>query len=150
MDGKARYTPRDLRHFFASTALANDVPIHELSRWLGHRSVKATVDIYGHLLPGAWERCREVLQRSMRPTPVLGWCWDDSCRTRVFAGGSSVLQGPLQRVAGGVTPRRRSGDVPRSKGVHSAGNGPLAFPSSTAQKVVRYLVPRDGRVRSCP
>ncbi|MET9841335.1 tyrosine-type recombinase/integrase [Streptomyces virginiae] len=70
LDGKAKYTPRSLRHFFASTALANGVPIHEVSRWLGHRSVKTTVDIYRHLLPGAWERCREVLQRSMRPVPL--------------------------------------------------------------------------------
>lgn len=69
LDGKAKYTPRSLRHFFASTALANGVPIHEVSRWLGHRSVKTTVDIYGHLLPSAWERCREILQRSMRPLP---------------------------------------------------------------------------------
>ncbi|MFJ4911308.1 tyrosine-type recombinase/integrase [Streptomyces sp. NPDC088726] len=67
LDGKAKYTPRSLRHFFASTALANGVPIHEVSRWLGHRSVKTTVDIYGHLLPSAWDRCRDVLQRAMRP-----------------------------------------------------------------------------------
>ncbi|MFE5485856.1 tyrosine-type recombinase/integrase [Streptomyces sp. NPDC056527] len=67
LDGKAKYSPRSLRHFFASTALANGVPIHEVSRWLGHRSVKTTVDIYGHLLPGSWERCREVLQHAMRP-----------------------------------------------------------------------------------
>ncbi|MFH8583073.1 tyrosine-type recombinase/integrase [Streptomyces celluloflavus] len=67
LDGKAKFTPRSLRHFFASTALANGVPIHEVSRWLGHRSVKTTVDIYGHLLPSAWDRCRDVLQRAMRP-----------------------------------------------------------------------------------
>jgi integrase len=67
LDGNAKYTPRSLRHFFASTALANGVPIHEVSRWLGHRSVKTTVDIYGHLLPSAWDRCRDVLQRAMRP-----------------------------------------------------------------------------------
>lgn len=67
LDGHAKYTPRSLRHFFASTALANGVPIHEVSRWLGHRSVKTTVDIYGHLLPSAWDRCRDVLQRAMRP-----------------------------------------------------------------------------------
>ncbi|MFG2760725.1 tyrosine-type recombinase/integrase [Streptomyces wuyuanensis] len=67
LDGNAKYTPRSLRHFFASTALANGVPIHEVSRWLGHRSVKTTVDIYGHLLPSAWDRCREVLPRAMRP-----------------------------------------------------------------------------------
>ncbi|MGW2987412.1 tyrosine-type recombinase/integrase [Streptomyces goshikiensis] len=63
----AKYTPRSLRRFFASTALANGVPIHEVSRWLGHRSVKTTVGIYGHLLPSAWDRCREVPLRAMRP-----------------------------------------------------------------------------------
>lgn len=69
-DGKAKYTPRSLRHFFASIALAHGVPVHEVSRWLGHRSVKATVDIYGHLVPRAWRRCREVLQNAMRPVPL--------------------------------------------------------------------------------
>ncbi|MFC8128460.1 tyrosine-type recombinase/integrase [Streptomyces sp. NPDC057302] len=67
VDGTAKYTPHSLRHFFASTALANGVPIHEVSRWLGHRSVKTTIDIYGHLVPRAWHRCREVLQDAMRP-----------------------------------------------------------------------------------
>ncbi|MGW2987414.1 tyrosine-type recombinase/integrase [Streptomyces goshikiensis] len=70
LDGNAKFTPRSLRHFFASTALANGVPIHEVARWLGHRSVKTTVDIYGHLLPSAWDRCRQVLQHAMRPAPL--------------------------------------------------------------------------------
>ncbi|MFF1421236.1 tyrosine-type recombinase/integrase [Streptomyces sp. NPDC058280] len=61
MDGKAKYTPCGLRHFFASTALANGVPIHEVSRWLGHRSINTTIDIYGHLLPSARDRCCVVL-----------------------------------------------------------------------------------------
>ncbi|CAM5270965.1 integrase [Streptomyces avidinii] len=69
LDGKAKYTPRSLQLFFASTALANGVPIHEVSRWLGHCSVKTAADIHGHLLPGACERCLEVLQRSIRPAP---------------------------------------------------------------------------------
>ncbi|WP_405863154.1 site-specific integrase [Streptomyces sp. NBC_01515] len=66
-DGKAKYTPGSLRHFFASTALAHGVPIHEVSLWLGHRSIKTTIDIYGHLLPSAWGRLRAVLQHAMRP-----------------------------------------------------------------------------------
>ncbi|MCD9904296.1 tyrosine-type recombinase/integrase [Streptomyces sp. MT29] len=70
VDGKAKCTPGSLRHFFASTALANSVPIHEVSRWLGHRSVNTTTDVYGHLLPSAWDRCREALQQAMRPTPL--------------------------------------------------------------------------------
>lgn len=70
VDGKAKYTPRSLRHFFASIALAHGVPIHEVSRWLGHRSVKTTIDIYGYLVPRVWHRCREVLQNAMRPAPL--------------------------------------------------------------------------------
>ncbi|MFJ9622157.1 tyrosine-type recombinase/integrase [Streptomyces sp. NPDC101181] len=67
VDGKAKYTPGSLRHFFASTALANGVLIREVSRWLGHKSIKTTVDIYGHLVPEAWGRCRDVMQSALRP-----------------------------------------------------------------------------------
>ncbi|MFF6847969.1 tyrosine-type recombinase/integrase [Streptomyces antimycoticus] len=69
-DGKPKYTPHGLRHFFASTALANGIPIHELSRWLGHKSIKTTVDIYGHVVPEAWDRCRAIMQAAMRPVHV--------------------------------------------------------------------------------
>ncbi|MFF9644769.1 tyrosine-type recombinase/integrase [Kitasatospora aureofaciens] len=71
-DGSAKYTPHSLRHFFASTALANGVPIHEVSRWLGHKSIKTTVDIYGHLVPEAWDRCRDIMQMAMRPEAPQG------------------------------------------------------------------------------
>jgi integrase len=46
-------TFHDLRHTFASTALAEGVPISEVSRWLGHKSITTTVDLYGHLVPEA-------------------------------------------------------------------------------------------------
>ena len=65
------YTPHSLRHFFASTALAGGVPILEVSRWLGHRSIKITADIYGHLTEDAPERCRQIMQRALRPAPAL-------------------------------------------------------------------------------
>jgi integrase len=66
-DGRPKYTPHSLRHFFASTALAHGIPIHEVSRWLGHRSIKTTVDVYGHLVPESWNRCRTVMQTALRP-----------------------------------------------------------------------------------
>jgi integrase len=70
-DGSPKYTPHCLRHFFASTALASGVPIHEVSRWLGHRSIKTTVDVYGHLVPASWDRCRTAMQAAFRPgTPA--------------------------------------------------------------------------------
>ena len=71
-DGKPKYTPHGLRHFFASTALAAGIPIHEVSRWLGHKSIKTTVDVYGHLVPASWDRCRTVMQTALRPdSPTL-------------------------------------------------------------------------------
>ncbi|TKA06328.1 tyrosine-type recombinase/integrase [Actinacidiphila oryziradicis] len=66
-DGSPKYTPHCLRHFFASTALASGIPIHEVSRWLGHRSIKTTVDVYGHLVPASWDRCRTTMQAALRP-----------------------------------------------------------------------------------
>ncbi|WP_308124957.1 tyrosine-type recombinase/integrase [Streptomyces sp. NEAU-YJ-81] len=66
-DGSPKYTPHCLRQIFASTALAHGIPIHEVSRWLGHRSIKTTVDVYGHLVPASWGRCRTVMQTALRP-----------------------------------------------------------------------------------
>jgi len=54
-------TFHDLRHTFASTALAEGVPISEVSRWLGHKSITTTVDLYGHLVPEASGRARDAL-----------------------------------------------------------------------------------------
>ncbi|WP_249938359.1 tyrosine-type recombinase/integrase [Streptomyces mirabilis] len=79
--GRPKYTPRTLRDFFASTALANGIPIHEVSRWLGHRSIKVTVDIYGHLVPracgaDAGRSCRTPCGRRPRACwRQTMWCW---------------------------------------------------------------------------
>jgi integrase len=60
-------TFHDLRHTFASTALAEGVPISEVSRWLGHKSITTTVDLYGHLVPQASGRARDALDRAFAP-----------------------------------------------------------------------------------
>ena len=57
-------TFHELRHTFASTALAEGVPISEVSRWLGHKSITTTVDLYGHLVPEAGGRARDALDRA--------------------------------------------------------------------------------------
>lgn len=54
-------TFHDLRHTFASTSLAEGVPISEVSRWLGHKSITTTVDLYGHLVPEASARARDAI-----------------------------------------------------------------------------------------
>lgn len=63
-------TFHDLRHTYASTALAEGVPITEVSRWLGHASITETVDTYGHLLPEADDRMRTALDRAFAPAAV--------------------------------------------------------------------------------
>jgi len=60
----AKTTFHDLRHTFASTALAEGVPISEVSRWLGHKSITTTVDLYGHLVPEASGRARDALDKA--------------------------------------------------------------------------------------
>jgi hypothetical protein len=57
-------TFHDLRHTFTSTALAEGVPVSEVSRWLGHKPVTTTVDLHGHLVPEASGQARDALDRA--------------------------------------------------------------------------------------
>ncbi|MCI0443028.1 site-specific integrase [bacterium] len=43
----------DLRHTFASILIANNESLAYVKEQLGHSSIRVTVDIYGHLVPGA-------------------------------------------------------------------------------------------------
>lgn len=52
----------DLRHTFATLALAALVPIKVVSEMLGHKSVKLTLDVYAHTLPGMHESAVEALE----------------------------------------------------------------------------------------
>ncbi|WP_395373313.1 tyrosine-type recombinase/integrase [Streptomyces tubercidicus] len=64
--GLPDYNPHDLRHKWATLTLSNGVPIHEVSRWMGHSSIKITVDRYGHLTLDGSERCRRVRSGQVR------------------------------------------------------------------------------------
>jgi integrase len=67
------FIPHSLRHLYASTALAEGIPITEVSRWLGHKSIEVTHQIYGHLVPSSIDRARIALDatynKSRRPLP---------------------------------------------------------------------------------
>ena len=52
----------DLRHTFATLALAALVPIKVVSEMLGHKSVKLTLDVYAHTLPGMHESAVRALE----------------------------------------------------------------------------------------
>jgi integrase len=55
------FIPHSLRHFYAFTALAEGIPITEVSRWLGHKTIEVTRQIYGHLVPSSFDRARTAL-----------------------------------------------------------------------------------------
>jgi integrase len=57
------FTPQPLRHAFASAMLSKGVPITDVAHWLGHRDVRVTFRIYGHLVPSAGARAIAVLDQ---------------------------------------------------------------------------------------
>ena len=69
-----QFIPHSLRHIYASTALAEGIPITEVSRWLGHKSIEVTHQIYGHLVPSSLERASAALdaayQKSQKQRPL--------------------------------------------------------------------------------
>ncbi|MFF9510880.1 tyrosine-type recombinase/integrase [Streptomyces sp. NPDC014724] len=61
------YNPHDLRHTWTTVTLTSGMSIHEVSHRLGHRSIKVTVDKYGHLTQDGRERCRQVGEAAVAP-----------------------------------------------------------------------------------
>ena len=51
--GLRRIRFHDLRHTFASLLIQAGHPLAYIKEQLGHSSIKMTVDVYGHLVPGA-------------------------------------------------------------------------------------------------
>ena len=47
-----------LRHFYASTLLAQGVSVKELAEYLGHSDPGFTLRTYTHLVPSSYERAR--------------------------------------------------------------------------------------------
>jgi site-specific recombinase XerC len=63
------FIPHSLRHCYASIALARGIPITEVSRWLGHKSIEVTHQTYGHVIPASWDRARTVFDDARRRQP---------------------------------------------------------------------------------
>jgi len=51
--GLPRTTLHACRHLYASVSAAAGVPLHELSRYMGHSSIAMTIDLYTHLFRGS-------------------------------------------------------------------------------------------------
>ncbi len=68
----------DLRHTFGSLLLQNGASIVYVKEQMGHSSIQVTVDIYGHLIPGAnvcfVDRLDEVSAEKGETTPQQSAC----------------------------------------------------------------------------
>jgi len=70
--GLRRVRLHDLRHGFASLALAAGVPLAVISKRLGHSSIAITSDTYSHLLEGMGKAAAEQMAGLVRrPMPAL-------------------------------------------------------------------------------
>lgn len=58
----------DLRHFFASSALARGVSVMAVSEQLGHSSINITLERYTHVL----ERSRDEMKEMLNANPLFG------------------------------------------------------------------------------
>jgi integrase len=71
--GIRRIRLHDLRHTFGSQLLQNGASIVYVKEQMGHSSIQVTVDIYGHLIPGAnvcfVDRLDELAAEQAKITP---------------------------------------------------------------------------------
>lgn len=87
-----------LRHTAASLALDAGVPLWEVSKMLGHKSLQTTADIYGHLVPEGRERIAEVMSGVLK----------------LPAGGERLSRTVVNRLpAGSQAPRSKNKKTPK-------------------------------------
>jgi integrase len=60
---QAKIRLHDVRHSYATAALAAGVPAKVVSERLGHANIAITMDTYSHVLPGMDERAASVVAR---------------------------------------------------------------------------------------
>ncbi len=88
-DLPGQFVPHSLRHHFASVALAEGIPITDVSRWLGHKTIEITYRIYGHLVPEAAGRARKILDEAYQAARTRG----DEAR-QAYPGESAEAHSP--------------------------------------------------------
>ncbi len=65
-----RPRPHDLRHSYASWAIAANVPLPMIQRQLGHEKITTTVDTYGHLVPSDMDSMALKIGEGMPAIPT--------------------------------------------------------------------------------
>ena len=60
----------NLRHTYASLLIQSGESLAYIRDQLGHHSIKVTVDIYGHLVPGANKEAVDKLDDTFKNAPI--------------------------------------------------------------------------------
>jgi len=55
----------DLRHFYASLDIASGMEPKALQVAMGHSSIQVTMDVYGHLFPGSYDKALAKMEEIM-------------------------------------------------------------------------------------
>ena len=58
-------TPNYLRHTYASTALALGDDLQAVARHMGHKNTAMIHKVYGHCMPNAADRSRQIMEAAM-------------------------------------------------------------------------------------
>ncbi|MDF9808217.1 integrase [Streptomyces sp. HB372] len=53
------------RHYFASNALGNGIPITDVAEWMGHKSIEETYRTYRHLMPDSITKAARILDAGL-------------------------------------------------------------------------------------
>jgi len=61
----------DLRHTYASWAIATGTPLPVIQRQMGHESIKTTVDTYGHLVRADFDALASAIDKSLPSIPLI-------------------------------------------------------------------------------
>ena len=65
--GLPRIRLHDVRHSYATAALAAGIPAKVVSERLGHAAIAITMDTYSHVLPGLDEQVARLILGGERP-----------------------------------------------------------------------------------
>ncbi|MGW7596076.1 tyrosine-type recombinase/integrase, partial [Streptomyces rubiginosohelvolus] len=61
-------TMYSFRHYFASNALGQGIPITDVAEWMGHSDINITFRTYRHLLPGSVSKAAKLLNNGLNFT----------------------------------------------------------------------------------
>lgn len=60
--GISNFRIHDLRHSFASHSLSNNIPVVEVSHYIGHKSPTVTLDVYSHYIPKEESKVSQIME----------------------------------------------------------------------------------------